>query len=584
MFKNKKLSKVQVLSLVASLTIFVGGSFNNEVMGESITEIKFEKISCSSKYEIDLNSTTKNKTKHTKEVEVPLPKEILKLYLEKTKDQPYDDSIKDLAKNITVYNQLIGKVEKLINDYNKINKKNKSSKKTNELISKKEAELAKEIAKTKLSIAITYDFIYNSTKTIVQKVEKNKIHKIKSKKSIILFRKQKQKYYIIKNAINKVESAKQTDLDIGNIIAQYNSEFIKFTNQSEITNQSKDDTSLLDSVKNDSDNNDNLSSVSSIIVLSPVVNTINERLYLFNNINIGNNSNLISSSGDNSDIKLSNNNNNNYSFELWSKVHYNYGKVIGNKDLSIHVPGFSLGFEYNINNSHNYNYKLGLVYTFGYGININNYNDNHYYLSNSFSAYFGMNNISIKNFKNNFVNVILTYGRLNNNNSNKNYNYNINVVSLDTIFGHNIILDNNNNILTPVLGLRYNYINRDYYKDNNNISFDKVSLNILTPILGISYTKNNLLNNHSNNNLSLKIGTSFEYDINLNNSIDTKIGLNNKYKTISYITKNAFKFNLNFDLNYKIKNNIELSFDTNTSINTKGLFNLGFGIGGKYKF
>ena len=142
MFKNKKLSKVQVLSLVASLTIFVGGSFINEVMGEPITEIKFKKISCSSKYEIDLNSTTKNKTKHTKEVEVPLPKEILKLYLEKTKDQPYDDSIKDLAKNITVYNQLIGKVEKLINDYNKINKKNKSSKKTNELISKKEAELA----------------------------------------------------------------------------------------------------------------------------------------------------------------------------------------------------------------------------------------------------------------------------------------------------------------------------------------------------------------------------------------------------------------------------------------------------------
>ena len=145
MFKNKKLSKVQVLSLVASLTIFVGGSFNNEVMSEPIsepiTEIKFKKIGCSSKYEIDLNSTTKNKTKHTKEVEVPLPKEILKLYLEKTKDQPYDDSIKDLAKNITVYNQLIGKVEKLINDYNKINKKNKSSKKTNELISKKEAEL-----------------------------------------------------------------------------------------------------------------------------------------------------------------------------------------------------------------------------------------------------------------------------------------------------------------------------------------------------------------------------------------------------------------------------------------------------------
>ena len=29
---------------------------------------------------------------------------------------------------------------------------------------------------------------------------------------------------------------------------------------------------------------------------------------------------------------------------------------------------------------------------------------------------------------------------------------------------------------------------------------------------------------------------------------------------------------------------MEVSFDTNASINTKGLFNLGFGIGGKYKF
>ena len=376
---------------------------------------------------------------------------------------------------------------------------------------------------------------------IVKMAEDNGIKTIKSKKIGKLI-----KGYDLKNAINKVKSANKSCLDITDLLNQYNSEFIKFTSQSKITSQSKYDTSLLDSVKNDSDNNDNLSSVSSIIVLSPVGNNINERLYLFNNSNIiinnsssnRNNNNLISSSGDNSDIKLSNNNNNNNSFELWSKVHYNYGKVIGNKDLSIHVPGFSLGFEYNINNSHNYNYKLGLVYTFGYGINRKNYNDNHYYLSNSFSTYFGMNNISIKNFKNNFVNVILTYGRLNNN-SNKNYNYNMNVVSLDTIFGHNIILDNNNNILTPVLGLRYNYIDRGYYKNTDNISFDKVYLNTLTPILGISYTKNNLLNNHSNNNLSLKIGTNFEYDINLNNSIDTKIGLNNKYKTISYITKNV---------------------------------------------
>ena len=168
MFKNKKLSKVQVLSLVASLTIFVGGSFNNEVMGEPIsepiTEIKFKKISCSSKYEIDLNSTTKNKTKHTKEVEVPLPKEILKLYLKKTKDQPYDDSIKDLAKNITVYNQLIDNFEKLKDDYNKVVSKinrNKSSEKISKLnnLNSEEAKLAKEIAETKFLIAMEYNNI-----------------------------------------------------------------------------------------------------------------------------------------------------------------------------------------------------------------------------------------------------------------------------------------------------------------------------------------------------------------------------------------------------------------------------------------
>ena len=33
MFKNKKLPKIQILSLVVSLTIFVGGSFNNDVIG-----------------------------------------------------------------------------------------------------------------------------------------------------------------------------------------------------------------------------------------------------------------------------------------------------------------------------------------------------------------------------------------------------------------------------------------------------------------------------------------------------------------------------------------------------------------------
>ena len=100
---------------------------------------------------------------------------------------------------------------------------------------------------------------------IVKMAEDNGIKTIKSKKIGKLI-----KGYDLKNAINKVKSANKSCLDITDLLNQYNSEFIKFTSQSKITSQSKYDTSLLDSVKNDSDNNDNLSSVSSIIVLSPV--------------------------------------------------------------------------------------------------------------------------------------------------------------------------------------------------------------------------------------------------------------------------------------------------------------------------
>ena len=125
---------------------------------------------------------------------------------------------------------------------------------------------------------------------IVKMAEDNGIKTIKSKKIGKLI-----KGYDLKNAINKVKSANKSCLDITDLLNQYNSEFIKFTSQSKITNQSKitsqskDDTSLLDSVKNDSDNNDNLSSVSSIIVLSPVGNNINENnnnSFNFNNIDM----------------------------------------------------------------------------------------------------------------------------------------------------------------------------------------------------------------------------------------------------------------------------------------------------------
>ena len=89
-------------------------------MGGSIETFEFKKIECESKYDLNLKKNGINK--------ISLPKEIFKLYSKKIKDRPYDDSIKSLEKNISYYNQSIDKVEKLINDYNKINKKNKSSK------------------------------------------------------------------------------------------------------------------------------------------------------------------------------------------------------------------------------------------------------------------------------------------------------------------------------------------------------------------------------------------------------------------------------------------------------------------------
>ena len=66
MFKNKKLSKVQILSLVASLTIFVGGSFNNDVIGRP-KHGKTKRTTNSKPITIPLSIADKNKKKELKE-------------------------------------------------------------------------------------------------------------------------------------------------------------------------------------------------------------------------------------------------------------------------------------------------------------------------------------------------------------------------------------------------------------------------------------------------------------------------------------------------------------------------------------
>lgn len=307
------------------------------------------------------------------------------------------------------------------------------------------------------------------------------------------------------------------------------------------------------------------------MISTPTTNIISERLSLDNSvIAAGSNSNLVASA-DNNSINLGDSND---SYEVWSKMHYNYSS---NSNRSIHIFGLTIGGECGFKNN---KYKIGLAYTFNNG-------NGSKYISNSISLYSSINDINIKDFRNNFANVILTYGRLNTNivkNENKlvaiKHGYGTDLISLNTIFGHNIVLPNSNGIVTPTIGIRYDYINRNTYT-NNALKHGELSMNIITPTAGVSY-----INKVLNDNLTIKVGVNLGYGFNLNNktNIILKTTNNSHSETIGYTSTNALTGNFNFGLAYKVKKNIELSFDSNISYGINETFNAGFSFGGRYQF
>ncbi len=307
------------------------------------------------------------------------------------------------------------------------------------------------------------------------------------------------------------------------------------------------------------------------MISTPTTNIISERLSSDNSvIAAGSNTNLVAST-DNRSINLGNNDD---SYEVWSKIHYNYSS---NSSRSIHIFGLTLGGEYSFKNN---KYKIGLAYTFNSG-------NGSKYISNSISLYSSISDINIRNFRNNFANVILTYGRLNTNivkNENKlvaiKHGYSTDLISLNTIFGHNIVLPNSNGTVTPTMGIRYDYINRNTYT-NNALKHGELSMNIITPTAGVSY-----INKVLNDNLTIKVGVNLGYGFNLNNktNIILKTTNNSHSETIGYTSTNALTSNFNFGLAYKVKKNIELSFDSNISYGINETFNTGFSFGGRYQF
>lgn len=307
------------------------------------------------------------------------------------------------------------------------------------------------------------------------------------------------------------------------------------------------------------------------MISTPVTNVISERLSSDNSVIAADSNNNLVASTDNNSINLGNDND---SYEAWSKMHYNYSS---NSSRSIHIFGLTLGGERGFKNN---KYKIGLAYTFNSG-------NGSKYISNSISIYSSINDINIRDFRNNFANVILTYGRLNTNmvkNENKlvaiKRGYSTDLISLNTIFGHNIVLPNSNGIVTPTIGIRYDYINRNTYT-NNALKHGELSMNVITPTVGVSYTNKVL-----NDNLTIKVGVNLGYGFNLNKKTEIvlKTTNNSHSETISYISTNALIGNFNFGLAYKVKKNIELSFDSNISYGINETFNAGFNFGGRYQF
>ena len=318
------------------------------------------------------------------------------------------------------------------------------------------------------------------------------------------------------------------------------------------------------------------------IVLEPIINTITERL---NNNVYHSDSNLMLSYNDydNKYYGIIKNSKYNNVFEFWSKLYYNYGYDFNN-DKSLNSININLGWEYGIKDN---KYNIGSSYTFSIG-NSNNTN----ILANSISLYFGMNDISIMNFKNHFVNTILTYSRLNikevkNNNKliSINHDYDTNIISFDNTFGRNIMLNKDHGIITIMLGIRYNYMNRNNYENNINFNISRLLVNMLSPSFGINYEK--FLNKEDS--LLFKTGIKLMYDINLNteelNSVNVGFNYNNNQQLINYEGNkiNGMNLELSFGIKYEPNNKLSISLDTYTLYNTNNYMNVGVSIEGRWR-
>ena len=333
-------------------------------------------------------------------------------------------------------------------------------------------------------------------------------------------------------------------------------------------------------------------------ILNNVLNVINERLLSYSSLIVSDNNNnnmlLLLASNNNNDnnykdiIRLKERRNNTY--ELWSKISYNYGHDFNNSNNNnnIHTIGITLGMDYNINND---KYKLGLSYSF-------NMSNGKEIISNIISSYGKINNIN----NNYFLNFIINYGRMNvdisKNNSkhmNVNHTYIMNVISFNTTFGKEIKInnnnnnnDNNNNIIIPKMSLGYNHISRNNYEIKNiDIKVnDNLNINVISPSIGMDY----ITYINKDNSLSLKTSINFKYDIvilNNNDKNNDKINItyDNNNKTLNYkdVYNNSFNTELSFGIKYEPNNKLSISLDTYGSYDTNNYMNVGVSIEGRWR-
>ena len=312
-------------------------------------------------------------------------------------------------------------------------------------------------------------------------------------------------------------------------------------------------------------------------MLDPIKNNIlNDRL------------SYISHNNDNMLLLASNNNDDNYkdtirkkssnnTYELWSKISYNYGHDFNNSSNNIHTMGITLGMDYDINND---KYKIGFAYMFNIGNGIDDKNKK-IIKSNSISLYGKINNI-INN--KDFINMILTYGRLNINKDKNNSSlkviidrYDLNSLYLVTIFGYNI-----NDNITSKISLNYNYISRNNYQNSLGFNIYDLHINVISPSIGMDY----MTYINKDNSLSLKTSITLEYNFVISNKDNLNIaytGINNGTLIYKNDNNNYLNTKVSLGINYNPKSNISLSTNTYTSYNTNNYMNVGVSIEGRWR-